>query len=361
MSSNHQYKCPNCNGAIAFDTISQKVTCEYCGTEFEMEALESYDAVLKSDSGDDIRWDSLPDEAWTTDEETGLRTYTCKSCGGEIIGDENMATTDCPFCGNHTIIMSQFAGNLRPDVVIPFKLDKKAAVRALENHYCNKRLLPQAFKEKNHIEEIKGVYVPYWIFDAEASASVRYRAENTTVWEDSEWIYTKHDWFIVQREGSLGFSHVPVDGSSKMPDDLMESIEPFDFADAVDFQTAYLSGYLTDKYDVESDDCLTRAAERMRTSAERAFASTVVGYQSVVPESASVRTSSGNAIYALYPVWMLKTKWNGQDYTFAMNGQTGKFVGDLPLDERQYKSWLVRLSALCGGICALLLAGLWAI
>ena len=79
-----------------------------------------------------------------------------------------------------------------------------------------------------------------------------------------------------------------------------------------------------------------------------AFASTVQGYSTVIPESTSIRLQNGKAKYALYPVWLLNTTWNGQRYTFAMNGQTGKFIGDLPLDKGAYKKWLFGLTGLIG-------------
>ena len=113
----------------------------------------------------------------------------------------------------------------------------------------------------------------------------------------------------------------------------MESLEPFDFSEAVDFSMAYLSGYLADKYDVSSDECNERVNERVKRSSDLVLQSTVQGYDSVVPENVSVQFSGGRKHYALYPVWILNTTWNGEKYTFAMNGQTGKFVGDLPVDK----------------------------
>jgi hypothetical protein len=125
----------------------------------------------------------------------------------------------------------------------------------------------------------------------------------------------------------------------------MESIEPYDFADAVSFQTAYLAGYLADKYDVTAEQSVDRANARVKNSTEQAFKSTVEGYTSVTPENSSIQLHGGKATYALYPVWLLNTTWNGNKYTFAMNGQTGKFVGDLPVDKAAATRWTLGLSA----------------
>ena len=218
-------------------------------------------------------------------------------------------------------MMGQFSGALKPDYVLPFKLDKKAAKEALKKHYMGKKLLPKIFKEQNHIEEVKGVYVPFWLFDADADAHIRYKATRIRNWSDSQYNYSETSYFAVIRNGSLAFERVPVDGSSKIDDTLMESIEPFDFSEAVDFQTAYLAGYLADKYDVDSEASIGRANERIKKSTEEAFASTVVGYSSVVPMASNISLANGKAKYALYPVWFLTTSWNGEKYTFAMNGQ----------------------------------------
>ncbi len=348
MAVIQEYKCPCCGGAIAFDSTIQKMKCPYCDTEFEMETLEDYDKELKNERPDDMKWETASGNEWQNEETEGLRSYVCKSCGGEIVGDENTAATSCPFCGNPVVVMGQFSGAWKPDYVIPFKLDKKAAKAALRKHYEGKRLLPKVFKDENHIDEIKGVYVPFWLFDADADANMRYKATQTRVWSDSQYYYTETSYFAISRGGRIGFERVPVDGSKKVPDDLMESIEPFDFSEAVDFQTAYLAGYLADKYDVDVEQSIKRANERIRRSTEEAFEATVQGYATVTKEAGSIQLCNSKVKYALFPVWLLSTTWNGQNYLFAMNGQSGKMVGDLPLDQSAYRKWLFGLTGIIG-------------
>ena len=227
----------------------------------------------------------------------------------------------------------QFSGDLKPDFVLPFKLDKEKAKAALLKHMEGKPLLPKVFKSQNHIDEIKGVYVPVWLYDCDVDAQIRYKAKKVRTWSDQNFRYTENSFFTVAREGSLSFTNVPVDGSAKMDDTMMESLEPFDFGQAVPFQTAYLSGYLADKYDTDAESSIPRANERIRQSTLDEFRKTVKGYDSVDVEADTIQLHSGKAKYALYPVWLLNTSWNGNKYTFAMNGQSGKFVGDLPSDK----------------------------
>ena len=277
MQTLQEYKCPCCGGAIAFDSTLQKMKCPYCDTEFEMEALEGYDAELQSEKSDNMEWETTAGGDWQEGETDGLRSYVCKSCGGEIVGDANTAATACPFCGNPVVMMGQFSGALKPDLVIPFKLDKKAAKAGLMKHLTGKRLLPKIFKNQNHIDEIKGVYVPFWPFDTDVDAQGSFRATKVHTGSDSEYDYTETSHFLVHLGGSVGFEHVPVDGSSKMADDLMESIEPYNISDAGHFQTAYLAGYVADKYDVPAEESIDRANQRVKRSTEEVFAETVEG------------------------------------------------------------------------------------
>ena len=341
-----EYKCPCCGGAITFDSSIQKMKCPFCDTEFEMETLAQYDAQINNQKPDSMNWTTNTQADWQPGEVEGMRVYICNSCGGQIVGDENMSASACPYCGNPVVVAGNVSGLLKPDLVIPFKLDKETAKKKLIEHTQGKRLLPKVFKDQNHIDEIKGIYVPYWVFNADADADMRFRGTRVRTWSDRDYRYTETSYYIINRSGSLGFSAVPVDGSKKIPDDLIESIEPFDISEAVDFQTAYLAGYLADKYDVTADDCIERANERIRTTTQEVFAGTVGGFASVVPEASSIRLANAEAKYALYPVWLLNTTWNGQQYTFAMNGQTGKFVGDLPVDKGQSRKWFWLLTAI---------------
>ena len=345
MAVLQQYKCPNCDGPIEFDSSLQKMKCPYCDSEIEVQSLLAYDEVLRNQPEENMQWETEAGTQWQPGEEEGLRVYTCNTCGGEIVGDAVTGATQCPFCDNPVVMTGQFAGGLRPDLVIPFQLDKKAAMEALKKHYSGKPLLPKVFKDENRIQEIKGIYVPFWLFGADASGSVRYRATRVRSWSDSSYRYTETSHYNVIRTGGVGFENVPVDGSAKLDDALMESIEPFDISAAVDFHTAYLSGYFADKYDVDAQSSIQRANERIKRSTEEAFASTVQGYTTVTPVSTNISLAGGKAKYALYPVWILNTRWKDRQYTFAMNGQTGKLVGDLPMDKGAFCKWLFGLGA----------------
>lgn len=324
-----EYECPSCGGALQFDVNLQKVKCPYCESEFEIENLKGKDVPVREETP-----------------ETVMDSYICNSCGGEILCDGSTAATHCPYCDSPVVMKQRLTGTLRPDLVIPFKLDKEAAKAALTKHISGKILLPKCFRTENRIDRIQGMYVPFWFYDAVTQADITYRATKVRHWSDSNYNYTQTKYYDVRRAGTMAFEAVPVDGSTKMANELMESIEPYDLSQAVDFQTAYLAGYIADKYDVDAEVTKPRAQERIRFSTAETLRGTVDGYDTVTQQQEDIQLTDGPVRYGLLPVWILTTKYQGKDYTFAMNGQTGKMVGDLPMDKTAYWLWLAGTSVL---------------
>ena len=354
-----EYKCPNCGGAVAFDSSSQNMKCPFCDAEFSIEALEAYQKQLAVPEQDTADWDGKNDIAeFDAQELNELTQGSCPSCGAELLGDKNTAAMVCPNCGNTQIVLRRLTGLLKPDFLIPFKLEKKAAVEALKNFYKDKKLLPDSFKTENRINSIQGVYLPYWLFDADASCHIRYKATKTKAWSDSHYNYTKTDFYSVVREGGMVFEKIPVDGSEKMDDNYMDAIEPFNYGDMKDFQTAFLSGYIAEKYDVDADKSKERAGKRIKSTIETEFASSASGYATLVKESSTVDIKGGKVSYALFPVWVLNTAYNNENYMFLMNGQTGRLIGKLPVDNG--KSWKYRFkyAGILGAIFTLVIQGL---
>ena len=364
------YQCPACTGPLHYSAKSGKLACDYCGSSFDVAEIEALyarkeaeaaaakqAADAKAEAAQAARaeaaeaaaasggWDpSDLSRDWGA-EADGLRVYSCPSCGAELICDQSTAATACPYCGNPAIVPGQFSGALRPDYILPFRLSKDDAVQALRAHYKGKPFLPRSFTSANHIEQIQGVYVPFWLFDGGAEGAASYRASNTNVYETGDYEITETRHYHVVRAGSLAFEKIPVDASSKMPDDHMDSIEPFDYAQLRPFSTAYLPGYLADKYDVTIDDSRDRADTRCRETLAQALRDTVTGYGACVTEREDIALRRGKVHYALLPVWMLSTKWHGQDFLFAMNGQTGKLVGDLPTDRGRFWGMFAAIAA----------------
>lgn len=330
---------------------SDKLECEYCGSSYDVAEIEVLYAEKEekaaetqqaeeqkkqaeaSSAGDE--WDTSDLQQWDA-EEDDMQAYSCPSCGAELICDKTTAATSCPYCGNPTVVPGQFSGSLKPDYIIPFKLSKEEAIQKLKEHYKGKIFLPKDFKEKNHIEEIRGIYVPFWMFDGKAEGDALYAATRSHSYRSGDYEITETEHYDVYRAGVVNFEKVPVDASSKMPDDHMDSIEPFDYEGLKEFSTAYLPGFLADKFDVSVEESVDRADARCEGTLSSALRSTVKNYDTCTLKSNTINLQRGKVHYAMLPVWMLNTKWKGRDFLFAMNGQTGKMVGDFPVSKGKF-------------------------
>ena len=325
MASTVRYACPSCGAGLEFDSKLQKMKCPYCDSVFSVT---------------DFMADSpQPAEKPNSEAVSGFGVYHCSTCGAEVITDDVTAATNCPYCSNPIILTGKVDGNMMPDYIIPFKINREEAKAALKKHLRDKKLLPKVFTTEHHLDEIKGIYVPFWLFDTTADSHASYTMTKTRMWSDSNYSYTETSRYRAERSGTIRFENIPADGSRKMADDLMESLETFDFGSAVSFDPVYFSGYFADRYDISAEECESRIENRVRKSAMDALEDTVTGYGSVMQESGNVRLVNTVRKYAMYPVWILNTTWRGKTYMFAMNGESGKFVGDLPIDKMIYWKW----------------------
>ena len=340
--ANLQLKCPCCGGTLQFDDKTQNTVCPYCDSQFTAADLKAYTDELANTEQEDTSWDESMVQAFTNEDKRGIKIYSCDSCGGEIIVEETTSSCTCPYCGNNLLVAKELSGDLKPNYVIPFKNDKEAVMESLKKFFKKKPLLPGSFSKENVIEEIKPLYVPFWLFDADVDGKVRFKGETTRRWSDANYDYKEVKYYSIIRGGQIAFDHVPVDGSKKMEDQLMESIEPYDFSQAEEFNAAYLAGIGADRYDVSKDETFNRATVRFRDGTVQAFRGDISGYENVTVQDSTLQFSNTNACYALYPVWILNTKWKEQSFRFAINGQTGKTAGNLPISAgKSIMFWMI--------------------
>ena len=349
------YQCPACTAPLRYDGESGKLVCDFCGSSYRVEEVEALYAEKDKSAAEaakaaEEKAASAPEpESWGEEEEA-LRAYLCPSCGAELICEKTTAATACPYCGNPTVVPGRLSGALKTDFVIPFKIDKNAVVEALHKHYGKHNFyLPRPFRSENHIQKVQGVYVPFWLFDATAMGTGTFEGTDSVTRRRGDYEVTTTMHYDVLREGKARFDKIPVDGSQKMPDNYMDALEPFDYTQLKPFSTAYLPGFLADRFDVPAADCASRMEKRCEETLEYLLRSDV-SHSVVITKDFHAKITDSKAHYALLPVWMLTTKWRDKNYLFAMNGQTGKFVGELPTDNTLF--W--RNLAILTGILALL-------
>jgi hypothetical protein len=195
------------------------------------------------------------------------------------------------------------------------------------------------------MEKITGVYLPFWLYNCDVSGSLKANAKRVRSWRSGNTQYTETQHYELFRDGDMSFKNIPTDGSSKMDDNMMDLLEPFQYDDLVDFSMSYLSGYLAEKYDLDKKEVFPRIEKRIQDDTLSQLRNTIGGYNSVYVEGSNINIDRWDAAYALMPVWMLIYKYNGKKFLFAMNGQTGKVVGNLPLSIPRMVAWFAGIAS----------------
>ena len=324
MNNAIDHKCPNCDAVLKFNPHGGNWKCEYCRSEFNLQQLENKEKIQKEEK-----------MVYAKQNDEGLDIYTCNNCGASIIVDPNVSTTSCVYCKNTAILKDKLHGEFNPNYVIPFKHTKEDAINAFKKLGKGKILMPKEFNIKKNIKEISGIYIPFWLFDFMATGEMNADCKRITSWRSGNYRYTKTDTYLATRGGNMNFSNIPVDGSKRFPNDVMNSIEPFDYNDLKDFNYSYLSGFLSEKYDMTSDEVITEANLRAKNTFIDEMKKDIKGYNTVIPTTNSINLNNTKKEYVLLPVWMLNVKYKDKIHTIAMNGQTGKMVGNIPVDYKK--------------------------
>ena len=317
-------KCPNCGAKIVFNPKIEKFKCKYCDGEFTLEELK-----LKTGSA---ATEEKNKHEHLEEDEGNLFQYNCSDCGAVIVTDENTSATFCVYCGNTAILKNKLSGKFHPSYIIPFKKDINDAKEAFKNISKGRIFVPDDFNNENNIEKIRGIYIPFWLYDVSFTGEIDAKGTSVTTWSSGRTHYTKTDTYDMHRKGIMEFDKVPVDGSSKFDNALMNSIEPFNYNELKEYNHAYLSGFLAEKYDIDKEGCYNDAKKRITKSGEDGLLRTF-SHGPVRAYNKNYNDIIINFYYVLLPVYMVNVKYNDEYYTFAMNGQTGKFVGNIPLDK----------------------------
>lgn len=362
--ANIEYKCPNCNGSLVLDPKTNKLVCEFCDSAFNANEISGdTDAQEIQHSAAEITEEFLNGETaevYWQKIAADTKGYLCPSCGGGIIGTEVSSSLFCPYCGNSAVIESNLVGEFKPDYIIPFKKTKDDAIAAFKK-FCGKGFfLPKKFNVHAAVEKVTGIYVPYHLYSCFVTGNATFKCEEITRWSDSNYDYKKVDTYISKRAGSMAFKNVPMGASKSIDNAFMESIEPYNYSMLQPFDMAFLSGFLSDKYDVKPEECENHLKDRVVNTLQNNLRNTVTGYDSVIRTAGSSEIKSRTFSYALLPVWLLRLKSGNEYYYFSMNGQTGKAAGRLPVSGAKVFFTTAGIS-LGGGILAFIISqALWA-
>lgn len=362
-----EYKCKVCGGELGWDPSISKLRCKFCDAtydldEFKDEGLSDQTSAQQAKQPFHVHEDGTVhmgshheqasavmqgfDKA--TDDSTeikeDLRVYQCPSCRAEVVTDKNTTATTCVFCNSPLVLQEQMNGTFRPDYVIPFEVDRKKIEELYENYIRNKPFYPEEYSTANVIEKIKGIYLPFWVYDFTTTGDLSATGERTRTWSTPNWIITDHDVFDLYRAGKMNFSGVPVIASNKTPKDAMDALEPFDYSKMKDYNPGYLPGFMAERYDKDVKEASAAALERAGNTFDQQLSQTIGGFSSVAMRGGHMDHVNRSGHYALMPAWMLFMDYkNDEDKLIAINGQTGKIVGNVPVDKhKRNKYFLIR-------------------
>ena len=300
--------CSNCAGRLIFDPATQKLECATCGSSFRPEDIEDKNAELHSKYYD-------------------TRVYVCSHCGAEVITSDSESSTFCVYCGNPAIVFDRISKEYKPDGLVPFKITKEAAIANIQNKFANNPIVPKELIKKCVPENLHGIYVPYWIINADYTEADYLSGEVKRGKRSETKYYT--------RAGEVELTNVPIDGSKILSDDVSRKLEPFYLEDSKTFDEDYLNGFYSNTSDMNYYDLRKSAALRCH----ELFAEDVV--KTVPAKNVKIRDSiywvdiHDEPIYMMMPVWFFTFKFRNKPYTILVNGQTGKVVGTMPWQKKR--------------------------
>ena len=367
MSNASTYQCPHCAGALSFNAESGLLECAHCGTAFaedEMQRPLPVDAMAEVLEAKHVKTvgqflDNAPWEVaneGTAAAKTAVR-YSCPSCGAGIIADQSTVATSCPYCGNNLLVAGIATADNIPGWIIPFSITREQAEAAMRSHFEHKWYLSQAFSAQ--VEHMQAVYVPYHLYDVYVDGWADYVAYDETGVGGAGSIKSFRGF---KRAGHASFKGIPIDGSSKMPDAHMDAIAPFGLSEMRKFSTGYAAGYLMEVADESVEACRAQAEKLAATSFEQDMEADVLaeehvdGIESTVAHETHVKTVDVRS--CVLPVWLMHCTWGDEQMLFAVNGETGKCVGDLPISKVRRRATVLTLVAALALVAFLLLGGL---
>ncbi|MBE6849102.1 MAG: hypothetical protein E7502_04250 [Ruminococcus sp.] len=323
----NQYICPNCAAGLHFDPRKQGFSCAYCMSFFTPEECKA--------ANEKIEEEQVQEAPQKEEFEENVQLYSCPSCGAELITDQNTSATECYYCHNPVVLQGRLSGDYRPSKVIPFKIDRQGAHNIFKTWCSRRKFLPKSFTADSQLLHMQGVYVPFWVANCDVHGQMQAVGKKIRSWRSGNYRYTETKEFDVYRDASIQFVGIPADGASKIEDALMEAIEPFNYDDAVDFEMVYLSGFLSDKYDVNKSQVFPRVRNRAVNGSDQLIRSTMGGYSTLRVTRSDMHILSTKWEYMLLPVWFMTYQYKDKQYAFAINGQTGKQAGTPPLDTKK--------------------------
>lgn len=297
------FKCKNCGGSAVYEPGRKSMYCPHC------EGIDREDII-----------------------HAGSLTQ-CGNCGAPITVQPYTSADRCVHCGTPIVFDERVEGCFRPNLILPFKINKDMAVEALNKEFKKRTFTPATFLSEKSLNNMKGIYVPFWLYDYQAHYDFRGQGTKVRTWVSGNTQYTETSYYDVIRQMDADFDKVPVDASIEMNDGEMDLMEPYTYQELEGFNPKYMSGFFGEVYNQGADELEERAKIKARSASEELMQQSITGYSSVKPIHRNLTFNRNGLNYALMPVWVYQYDYRGETYRFHVNGQTGKVVGKTPVSK----------------------------
>lgn len=330
-----KYNCKSCGAELYWDSNANCLKCEYCDAEYQPDDFGEADVESPQETTQKKMEPEKADEyAKATDDSDSIElvVYKCSHCNAEIVTAKSTIATTCAYCGRAISMTDKLVDNFKPDAVIPFLFDETKAKEAYKKYIHSSFLTPKDFGKESVIKKMKGVYVPFWLHSFEQTTNAVVYGENMVSSRRGDDKIIDHHMYHISVDASGTFTNIPTDALKNLDNALMDALEPFDYNKLEEFNPAYMAGFYAEEYNEDEDTTLGRATERAKQTMLSGVEREAGAYGVKYIKSSNEKISDRKSRYAMLPVWLLNVEYKKKDYLFAVNGETGKIVGKLPID-----------------------------
>lgn len=319
-----KYECKVCRAELEWNPDTNSLKCKYCDSEFQASDFED------NTSTQEVAGEEITSGYTSASTEDGMVIYKCEECGAELVASTTTMATECAYCGRAISITSRASGQFRPEKTIPFAINKDKAMEEFKAYTKRSWLTPKSFSTDSVVEKMQGVFVPFYLHSMILNSEAEFEAEKIKKFQRRDDRVEEHKVYEVNTTGHGSFKDIPTDASTKMEDYLMDAIEPFSYDKIVDYNPAYMAGFFAEQPDETADDTRQRAVSRAKQGMIEKMQGVAGNFDAIKVTRAHHNISDASSKYAMIPVWLLNVDYNGNKYTYAVNGETGKISGKLP-------------------------------
>src|ERR1051326_7057068 len=337
-----KFSCPSCGGEAQCDPSKKALVCPFCGTTSPVETERKptgEEVIVEHDLVAALR--AIPDSqrGW----QAKKISVKCQSCQAISVFDPGRVGQRCDFCGSTALVpYEEIKEAFRPESLLPLKISEGQARDAIRRWYGSRWFAPNLLKRAAFTDTVKGLYIPYWTFDAQVHAE--WTAESgyyyyvTETYEDSDGQTKTRQVQKIRWEPSSGalnhfFDDELVPASRGVQPQMLRGVEPFPTKELAPYNPGFLSGWVVERYQIDLVSAAKAAREEMDQEMEQMCAARVPGD---THRNLQVETDySGQTFkHILVPIWLLSYNYGARNFQVVLNGYTGTIAGRYP------KSWI---------------------